>query len=102
MHRGLRAENDLRLGTYLPLLYHVGDQPFVYSVFLSAGTLLIGRRPNPAAIAGPIAAERLTALWAGSPAMLRAIDAVLNETPDLDVTSLKVAVYGWAALPPAT
>ena len=100
--RGLRVENDLRLGTYLPLLYHVGDQPFVYSVFLSAGTLLIGRRPSPAAIAGSVAAERLTALWAGSPAMLRAIDAVLNESPDLDVTSLKVAVYGWAALPPAT
>ena len=100
--RGLRIENDLRLGTYLPLLYHVGDQPFAYSVFLSAGTLLIGRRPDPAAIAGSIAAERLTALWAGSPAMLRAIDAVLNERPDLDVTSLKVAVYGWSALPPAT
>ena len=100
--RGLRVENDLRLGTYLPLLYHVGDQPFVYSVFLSAGTLLIGRRPDPAAIARSIAAERLTALWAGSPAMLRAIDAVLGRSPDLDVTSLKVAVYGWAALPPAT
>jgi len=100
--RGLRVENDLRLGSYLPLLYHVGDQPFTYSVFLSAGTLLIGRRPNAAAIADSIAAERLTALWAGSPAMLRAIDAVLNERPDLDVTSLKVAVYGWSALPPAT
>ena len=100
--RGLRVENDLRLCAYLPLLYHVGDQPFVYSVFLSAGTLLIGRRPDPAAIARSIAAERLTALWAGSPAMLRAIDAVLGRSPDLDVTSLKVAVYGWAALPPAT
>lgn len=100
--RGLRIENDLRLGSYLPLLYHVGDQPFAWSVFLSAGTLLLGRRPDPAVIAAAIAAERLTALWAGSPAMLRAIDAVLGERPDLDVTSLKVAVYGWAALPPAT
>ena len=35
--RGLRLENDLRLCTYLPMLYHVGDQPFVYSVFLSGG-----------------------------------------------------------------
>src|SRR3984957_10633363 len=100
--RGLRIENDLRLCAYLPLLYHVGDQPFVYSVFLSAGTLLIRRRPDRAAIARSTAAERLTALWAGSPAMLRAIDAVLGRSPDLDVTSLKVAVYGWAALPPAT
>ncbi len=100
--RGLRIENELRLCTYLPMIYHVGDQCFVYSVFLSAGTLLLGRRPNPAAIAHSIAAERLTALWAGSPAMLRSIDAVLSEGPELDVTSLKVAVYGWAALPPAT
>jgi acyl-CoA synthetase (AMP-forming)/AMP-acid ligase II len=100
--RGLRVENELRLCTYLPMLYHIGDQLFVYSVFLSAGTLLLGRRPNAAAIASSIAAERLTALWAGSPAMLRAIDAVLGERPDLDVTSLKVAVYGWAALPPPT
>jgi acyl-CoA synthetase (AMP-forming)/AMP-acid ligase II len=100
--RGLRIENELRLCSYLPMLYHIGDQLFVYSVFLSAGTLVLGRRPNAAAIADSIATERLTALWAGSPAMLRAIDAVLNASPDLDVTSLKVAVYGWAAVPPAT
>ena len=79
--RGLRIENDLRLCSYLPMLYHVGDQPFVYSVFLSAGTLLLGRRPDPAAIARSVAAERLTALWAGSPAMLRAIDTVLHARP---------------------
>jgi acyl-CoA synthetase (AMP-forming)/AMP-acid ligase II len=100
--RGLRIENDLRLCTYLPMLYHVGDQPFLYSTFLSAGTLVIGRRPNAAAIARSIAAERVTALWIGSPAMVQAVDAALNADADLDVTCLKVIVYGWAALPPAT
>lgn len=99
--RGLRIENELRLGAYLPMLYHIGDQLFVYSVFLSAGTLLLGRRPDAGAIAASIAAERLTALWAGSPAMLQALDTALDASPALDVTSLKVAVYGWAALRPA-
>jgi acyl-CoA synthetase (AMP-forming)/AMP-acid ligase II len=100
--RGLRIENELRLCTYLPVLYHVGDQPFLYSVFLSAGTLLIGRRPDATAIARSICGERLTALWAGSPAMVAAIDQALSADASLDATCLKVVVYGWAALPPAT
>ena len=100
--RGLRLESDLKLGTYLPLIYHVGDQPFTYSVFLCGGTLVLGRRPNPERIAEMIAAEQVTALWAGSPAMVRALDAALTARPDLDARSLTVIVYGWAALPPAT
>src|ERR1700761_681677 len=100
--RGLRYEHELRLCTYLPMLYHVGDQPFLYSTFLSAGTLVIGRRPDAEKITRSIAAEKITALWAGSPAMVRAVDAVLNEHPELDVRSLGVIVYGWAELPPPT
>jgi acyl-CoA synthetase (AMP-forming)/AMP-acid ligase II len=100
--RGLRLESDLKVGTYLPMIYHVGDQPFTYSVFLSGGTLVLGRRPNPEHIAEMIAEDKVTALWAGSPAMVRAVDAVLTVRPELDATSLTVVVYGWAALPPAT
>jgi acyl-CoA synthetase (AMP-forming)/AMP-acid ligase II len=100
--RGLRLESDLKVGTYLPMIYHVGDQPFTYSVFLCAGTLVLGRRPNPEHIAEMIDAEGVTALWAGSPAMVRALDAVLTARPDLNARSLTVIVYGWAALPPAT
>jgi acyl-CoA synthetase (AMP-forming)/AMP-acid ligase II len=100
--RGLKLESDLKVGTYLPMIYHVGDQPFTYSVFLSGGTLVLGRRPNPGHIAEMIAEERVTALWAGSPAMVRAVDAVLTARPELDARSLTVIVYGWAALPPAT
>src|ERR1700722_2071275 len=100
--RGLRIESELRVGTSLPMLYHVGDQPFTYSVFLSGGTLIRGRKPDPGRIAEMIAEERVTALWAGSPAMVNAVDAVLTARPELDAHSLKVIVYGWAALPPAT
>jgi acyl-CoA synthetase (AMP-forming)/AMP-acid ligase II len=100
--RGLRLESDLIVGTYLPMIYHVGDQPFSYSVFLSGGTLVLGRKPDPGHIAEMIAQDRVTALWAGSPAMVRAVDAALTARPELDATSLTVLVYGWAALPPAT
>ena len=100
--RGLRLESDLKVGTYLPMIYHVGDQPFTYSVFLCGGTLVLGRRPDPEHIAEMIDAEGVTALWAGSPAMVRALDAVLTARQDLDARSLTVIVYGWAALPPAT
>jgi acyl-CoA synthetase (AMP-forming)/AMP-acid ligase II len=86
----------------MPIIYHVGDQPFTISAFLCGGTLLLGRRPDAASVAEMIAAERVTALWAGSPAMVRALDAELTATSGLDVTSLTVLVYGWAALPPAT
>ncbi len=99
--RGLRLESDLRLGSYLPMIYHVGDQ-LTFSVFLSGGTLVIGRRPNPGQIAEMIAEDKVTALWAGSPAMVRALDAVLTERQDLAASSLTVLVYGWSALPPAT
>ena len=100
--RGLRLESDLRVGTFLPMLYHVGDQPFTYSVFLSGGTLILGRKPDAGRIAEMIHDERVTALWAGSPAMVAGVDAVLSQRPELDASSLGVIVYGWAALAPAT
>jgi acyl-CoA synthetase (AMP-forming)/AMP-acid ligase II len=71
-------------------------------VFLSGGTLVLGRKPEAGQIAEMIDAERVTALWAGSPAMVNGVDAVLTKRPDLDARSLKVVVYGWAALAPAT
>lgn len=100
--RGLRIESDLKVGTFLPMIYHVGDQPFTFSVFLSGGTLVLGRRPDPDRIAEMVDEEGITALWAGSPAMVGALDAVLTRRPELDAGSLTVIVYGWAALPPAT
>jgi acyl-CoA synthetase (AMP-forming)/AMP-acid ligase II len=98
--RGLRLESDLKLGTFLPMIYHVGDQPFTYSVFLCGGTLVLGRRPDAGLLAEMLDEERLTAIWAGSPAMVGALNTVLNNRQDLDPRSLRVIVYGWSALPP--
>jgi hypothetical protein len=47
------------------MIYHVGDQPFTYSMFLCGSTLVLGRRPD-GHIAEMIDRDQVTALWAGS------------------------------------
>ncbi|MGM0719296.1 MAG: AMP-binding protein [Actinomycetota bacterium] len=98
--RGLRVETDLRVATALPMIYHVGDQIFTFSAFLAGGSLVLGRRPLPDQLVATIAEERPTALWAGSPQFVAAIDAVAERT-GADLSSLTVLVYGWGALEPA-
>ncbi|MFI5064273.1 MAG: AMP-binding protein [Streptosporangiales bacterium] len=99
--RGIRLECDLRLATFLPIIYHVADQVFTFPAFLSGGTLIIGRHPDPAQMAAAISREAVTALWGGSPAMAAALAGVLQaDRLSYDPRSLKVMVYGWAALPP--
>ncbi|KQU45889.1 AMP-dependent synthetase [Rhodococcus sp. Leaf278] len=100
--RGLRHESDIVQCSFLPLIYHVGDHLFNISVLLNGGTLVIGRKPDPVATARAIDRESVTCLWGGSPAMLGVVAETLDAEPDLDASSLKVAVYGWAALPPRT
>jgi len=99
--RGVQLECDLVTATFLPIIYHVGDQCFTFSAFLAGGTLLIGRRPEPAQIAAAIETHRVTALWGGSPQLVTALTNHLDATKP-DVSSLKTLVYGWGAVPPAT
>jgi acyl-CoA synthetase (AMP-forming)/AMP-acid ligase II len=101
--RGIRLECDLRLATFLPIIYHVADQVFTFPAFLSGGTLIIGRGPAAVPTAEAISRERVTALWGGSPAMVNALaDVLRSDRLAYDPRSLKVIVYGWAALPPGT
>lgn len=100
--RGLRHECDLRLAVFLPLIYHVTDQIFTFSAFLSGGSLIVGRRPVPGPVVEALAAQRATALWAGSPQFVNGLVAELDARPDQDVSALEVLVYGWGALAPAT
>jgi acyl-CoA synthetase (AMP-forming)/AMP-acid ligase II len=100
--RGLRIEDELRLCAFLPLVFHVADQIFSFPAFLSGGTLIMGRRPDAGAIAQAVSDERATALWAGSPAMLQQLASALEANPSLDASSLTIAIFGWAALPPST
>lgn len=99
--RGIRLECDLRVGVFLPIIYHVGDQIFTLSAFLAGGNLVIGRKPVPDQVATAIGNEKITALWAGSPQFVTALTTELGSAT-YDPSSLTVMVYGWGALPPAT
>ncbi|MDA3629645.1 AMP-binding protein [Saccharopolyspora sp. WRP15-2] len=101
--RGIRLECDLKLAAFLPIIYHVADQIFTFPAFLSGGALVIGRKPDPRAIAEAVTREAITAVWSGSPAMANALaDVLADDRLRYDPRSLKVLVYGWAALPPGT
>jgi acyl-CoA synthetase (AMP-forming)/AMP-acid ligase II len=100
LSRGLPHEADLRLVTFLPLIYHIGDVLFPLGAMLAGGTVIIGRRPAPGPVADALAEERATALWAGSPQFVAALTAELESRPELDLTSLTTLVYGWGALSP--
>ncbi|WZH50989.1 MAG: AMP-binding protein [Nocardioides alkalitolerans] len=97
--RGLKFESDLKVATFLPMMYHVGHYVFALAAMVAGGSVVLGRRPDPASIAAAVERERVTALWGGSPAMVKALVAEVDERPR-DLSSLTIAVYGWAALPP--
>jgi acyl-CoA synthetase (AMP-forming)/AMP-acid ligase II len=98
--RGVRCESDLRLCSFLPLIYHIGGQVFGLPALLSGGTLVIGRRPVADQVASCVVRERITALWAGSPIMVQAwIEAM--QRAQLAAPQLAVIAYGWAAISPA-
>ena len=99
--RNLHVESDLRLVSFLPLIFHIADQIFSFPAFLCGGTLIMGRGPDPAKLAAAITRERATALWGGSPAMLTDLVNILDADPlPYDVRSLTTTIYGWTAAPP--
>ena len=99
--RGISIESDLKVCSFLPIVFHVADQIFAFSAFLSGGTFVIGRTLNPSALAEAITKEKVTALWSGSPAFLTGLtDLFLNEKEKYNPKSLSVIVYGWSALSP--
>ncbi|MCE0764711.1 AMP-binding protein [Pseudonocardia kujensis] len=99
--RGLRHDSDLRLCTFLPMIYHIGEEIFPFGVFVSGGSFALGRRPAAGPVAEAVATTRATALWAGSPQFVTALADELQARPDLDVSALTILVYGWGALSPA-
>jgi len=97
--RGVPIEADLVLCSFLPVIYHVADQVLSLPAFLAGGRFVIGRRPVPAEMAGAVAREQVTALWGGSPQLVKAFAAALD-AKDEGPSSLRVLVYGWGAVEP--
>ncbi|GAA5176533.1 acyl-CoA synthetase [Pseudonocardia eucalypti] len=101
LSRGLRHDSDLRLCTFLPMIYHIGDEIFPFGAFVAGGELVMGRRPAPGPVAAAVAESRSTALWAGSPQFVTALAEEFDRRPELDLTALTTLVYGWGALAPS-
>jgi acyl-CoA synthetase (AMP-forming)/AMP-acid ligase II len=96
----VRSESELRLCSFLPLVYHIGGHVFALPVLLAGGTLVIGRKPVAAEVAQAVVRENITALWAGSPVMIQAFIEAMQRA-NLIAPQLHVVVYGWAAIAPA-
>ena len=98
--RGLNSENDLRIATFLPIVYHIGDHAFVLSALLCGGSVVLGRIPDARAMAAAISEHAATGLWAGSPQLLKGVVEAAEQDPSLNLKSLTVALYGWGSIPP--
>ena len=97
--RGARIECDLKLLSFLPLIYHIADQIMSFPAFLCGGTLIMGRGFDAGQVAAALAGERATALWSGSPAMLGAVARALQDGGH-DAGCLRSVIYGWTAAHP--
>lgn len=99
--RGLNDERQLTTLTPLPVVFHVGDHAFVLPSLMCGGTAVLGRRPEPVAIATAVTRHGITGLWAGSPQLLKGVVKTLDEDPmPYDLASLTVVMYGWGSVPP--
>ncbi len=98
--RGAHIECDLKLCSFLPLIYHIADQIMSFPAFLCGGTLIMGRGFDPQQVATAIAQEGVTALWGGSPAMIGDVVGFL-EAEGHDAGTLRSVVYGWTAASPS-
>jgi acyl-CoA synthetase (AMP-forming)/AMP-acid ligase II len=99
--RGVPIDWDFRMCSFLPVVFHVGDQALVMGPLLCGGSVVIGRRFDAAAIAAAVTAEKPTALWGGSPQLISELVREVEAHPDrYDLSSLTVLIYGWGSMPP--
>ncbi len=99
--RGVARESDFITCTFTPMVYHIGDHAMVISNFMTGGRVILGRRMQPAAIATAVTREAVTCLWGGSPQLLADLVREVEATPlAYDFSSVKVIVFGWAAMSP--
>jgi len=94
-------ECDLKLCSFLPIVFHVADHIFSLNAFLCGGSFVLGRTFDLTAVAEAITREKVTALWGGSPAFIQQLtDIFWNNRDKYDPSSLKVIAYGWGQLRP--
>lgn len=94
---GLAHERDAVFCSFLPVVFHTADN-LTFATWLAGGTVVIGRQPDPAALARAIREHGVTFLWAGMPQMVQALVDALRAEPSGDASTLASLTYGWAPL----
>lgn len=97
---GVPFESEFRMGSFLPIIYHVGDS-IMYNAVMAGGRLVLGRRFNARQSAEAIDREKITCLWGGAPHAIDAVCTEFEKDPSLRATSVRAVVFGWAPMSPA-
>lgn len=97
MSLGVPHEHDTVFCSFLPIVFHTADA-LSYGTWLVGGTVLLGRRPDPKALARAITEHGVTMLWAGLPQFLASLVTQFEADPTTSAKSLQSVTYGWAPL----
>ncbi|WP_416899451.1 MAG: class I adenylate-forming enzyme family protein [Minwuia sp.] len=101
--RGLEQPTDLRMATFTPMTFHIGDQILMFAPLLAGGTVIMGRKPDGHVMAKACTQEAVTYLWGGSPQFVESMIRACEETPlAYDLTSVRSMSYGWAPMSPGS
>lgn len=103
MSRGLDHESDIRVASFTPMVFHIGDHICVIAALLCGGTAIMGRKPEGHVMAETCTRERVTCLFGGSPQFVESLIRAVDETPfAYDLGAITVMFFGWAPLSPGS
>ncbi len=103
MTRGINHESEIRLATFTPMVFHIGDHICVFGPLVCGGTAIVGRKPEGPLMAETCTRERVTCLFGGSPQFVESVVRAVEETPfAYDLSSITVMFFGWAPMAPGS
>ncbi|MDA0821177.1 MAG: AMP-binding protein [Proteobacteria bacterium] len=103
MTRGLDHESEIRLASFTPMVFHIGDHICIFGPLICGGTAIMARKPEGHVMAETCTRERATCLFGGSPQFVESMINAVHETPfAYDLTHLTVMYFGWAPLAPGS
>jgi acyl-coenzyme A synthetase/AMP-(fatty) acid ligase len=103
MTRGLDHESEIRLASFTPMVYHIGDHMCVFGPLVCGGTAIMGRKPEGHVMAETCSREGATCLFGGSPQFVESLIQAVDETPfPYDLSRIGVMFFGWAPLAPGS
>tara|TARA_Y100001934_G_C12386723_1_gene796594 strand:+ start:16095 stop:17762 length:1668 start_codon:yes stop_codon:yes gene_type:complete len=103
MTRGLDHESDIRLASFTPMVFHIGDHICVFGPLVCGGTAIIARKPEGRNMAETCQRERATCLFGGSPQFVEDMTRAAQTAPfGYDLNALTVMFFGWAPLSPGS